>query len=349
MVGKPNQKKQKTQSKLIHGGQLNQQVRHYNIPREHWLDLSTGISPFSYPSDQIPKDSWQRLPERSVEFDLAVTGYYQTQQFVACHGSQAAIQWIPTLWASLGNLGSKIWLPKVGYKEHQNYWQQANFDYCLYSDLPSSQQLKQHSVVVVINPNNPSAKTFSQQRLLTLAKQLEQKCGLLVVDEAFIESSIEQSITPFACEFENLIVLRSIGKFFGLAGARVGFVFSSAKWLDLLESAMGQWPVSGPALWLIERALKDTLWQRQQFQTLTRQSQKLAGLLEQQFKSEARGTILFRVISSDKASLIFDALCRQGIYVRLLDDLSGLRFGVTDDAGLERLRLALEHIIDHGE
>ncbi len=336
---------QNSSSELIHGGQLNQQRLRYNIPRDRWLDLSTGISPFSYPAADIPKEFWQHLPECQEEFNAAVAEYYQSEHFVVCHGSQAAIQLIPTLWAQVGQRRSKVWLPKVGYKEHQKYWQQANFDCYFYSELPDPHELEEQAVVVVINPNNPSAKCYSKKQLLTLAAQLEKKTGLLVVDEAFIESSIEQSITPHAKGFDNVIVLRSIGKFFGLAGARVGFVFSTTKWLRLFELAMGQWPISGPALWVTERALKDTDWQALQFQKLKQQSQKLADLLEAHFKTKALGTILFRVVLIDNAPRYFDELCRTGIYVRLLDDQSGLRFGVSDDQGLERLAEALHLIV----
>lgn len=336
---------QESSLKLIHGGQLNLQVQRYNIPRENWLDLSTGISPFSYPADDIPEDIWQRLPEHSAEFETAVANYYQSSPSIVCQGSQTAIQLIPRLWAKLGNSHSRIWLPKVGYKEHQEYWLQANFDCYCYSELPGPQEIEERAVVVVINPNNPSAKIYSKEQLLAMAKQLQRKQGLLIVDEAFIESSIEQSITPYTSEFENVIVLRSVGKFFGLAGARVGFIFSSAEWLELFEIAMGQWPVSGPALWVVKNALTDIDWQRQQHHRLTQQSQKLIFLLEAHFKTATVGTILFRVVLIENAIKIFDALCRQGIYVRLLDDQSGLRFGVTGDRELERLRGALLSIV----
>ncbi|MBS7676289.1 aminotransferase class I/II-fold pyridoxal phosphate-dependent enzyme, partial [Vibrio cholerae] len=78
-------------------------------------------------------------------------------------------------------------------------------------------------VLVVVNPNNPTGLSLSPQRLLDWHSRLAQRGGWLVVDEAFIDVTPDLSLASHADQV-GLIVLRSFGKFFGLAGVRLGFV-----------------------------------------------------------------------------------------------------------------------------
>ena len=72
---------------------------------------------------------------------------------------------------------------------------------------------------------------------------LAEHNGWLVVDEAFMDSTPEQSISP-DLPLKNLIVLRSVGKFFGLAGIRAGFVLAEEKVLQVMREHFGPWSIS---------------------------------------------------------------------------------------------------------
>ncbi len=339
-------------NQLIHGGQLEQQAHRFAIAKEKWLDLSTGISPYSYPVNNIPEVIWQRLPEISTQLQQIVSRYYANKQFVICPGSQAAIQLLPKLWyqdlsqrvplRSVEN--PTVWLPICGYKEHLRQWRHYGFECLFYSDLCDLNELETGSVVVVINPNNPTGKIYHKKQLLELSEFIAKRQGLLIVDEAFVESCPEQSITRAAGPHQHLIVLRSIGKFFGLAGIRMGFCFASTTWCERIHQALGEWPLTGPSLYIAEQALGDSSWQELQSKKLQQQSQKMNQLLEAFFDRPTKGTILFRSLMHEDAGYYFEQLAKRAIYVRLMDEKNGLRFGITDDSGLARLQNALADI-----
>lgn len=170
--------------------------------------------------------------------------------------------------------------------------------------------------------------------------------GWLVVDEAFCDSAPDLSVAAASGQ-AGLIVLRSVGKFFGLAGVRLGFVAAAPALLQQLENMLGPWSVSGPAQEIACAALSDTEWQRATRSYLQEQAARLRQLL-QAHGFTAQGTDLFLWCSD--ASLqgqtegLFLHLAQQGIWVRLfLQAARGLRFGLpADQAGWQRLSLALQ-------
>ncbi|NQZ09702.1 MAG: aminotransferase class I/II-fold pyridoxal phosphate-dependent enzyme, partial [Algicola sp.] len=133
---------------------------------------------------------------------------------------------------------------------------------------------------------------------------------------------------------KHLFVLRSVGKFFGLAGIRLGFVSAHPCWLNIIAAGVGPWQVNGPAQFIGEKALTDRIWQHQQRKTLTRLSNALESLLVDTFAKNVNGTSLFKTVKLDNAEQLFDQLCRQGVYVRLCDEKNALRFGVPNEQGL---------------
>jgi len=323
--------------RLSHGGELEKFSNQYGIAVDQWLDLSTGISPYCYPIPSVPIRIWQRLPEQTDAFRQAVTDYYKISNWLACSGTQSAIQVLPKLWFNKCNKPSQIWLPRVGYKEHEHAWRSYLNSVIQYENLPEANDLTQNCVVVVINPNNPTGQVYQKQVLLNLANNLKEKNGLLVIDEAFIDCEQEEIFFKQADDFTNLIILRSMGKFFGLAGLRVGFVLSNQEWLSDFENVLGIWSVTGPSLYIAERALKDVEWQKMQKQRLFEQGNKLTLLLKDIFDTNVNGTSLFKSFKSKCAVDIHHQLCKHGVLVRLCDEKDRLRFGIPDNAGFERI------------
>src|SRR5690606_1500921 len=148
----------------------------------------------------------------------AAASYYQTSQLIALPGSQAAIQLLPAL-----RHQSCVGIIDPGYAEHAHCWQQAGHDVVRLSKAQINEELHAIDVLLIINPNNPTGETFTQQELLHWHQQLQQRGGWLIVDEAFIAATPEASLLAHS-PLPGLIILRSLGKFFGLAGLRVGFV-----------------------------------------------------------------------------------------------------------------------------
>lgn len=309
---------------LEHGGRLRVAAQRYGIPESDWLDLSTGINPDGWPVPAVPAEIWQRLPQDDDELNAAACNYYGATRLLAVSGSQAAIQALPSLRPPSG-----VVLAAPGYAEHAHAWQRCGHQVMGVSDEAILQA--EADVVVVINPNNPTGKLFSRDELLNLHARLAARGGWLVVDEAFIDVSPEHSLAS-VCPLPGLIVLRSLGKFFGLAGARVGFVLAEENLLQPLAELLGPWPIAAPSRHVATLALRDTAWQRATRETLPRAAQRLAELLRAHDLEPSGGCALFQWICREDAANLHQQLARQGVLTRLFGQPASLRLGLPRSA-----------------
>lgn len=323
---------------LEHGGRLRLAAAHYEIPLADWLDLSTGINPHPWPVPALPAAVWQRLPETGDGLEDAAADYYGNANLLPVAGSQAAIQWLPAL------------LPRAAvaclaplYAEHPHAWQQAGHKVRFLQQATLPRALAAATPYVLLcNPNNPTADRHPRQLVLDAAQALQKRGGTLIVDEAFIDATPAESVTALAgtADAPNLIVLRSLGKFFGLAGARVGFIFAAPALRQRLAEAMGPWTLSGPARAVARLALADRHWQAEMRATLTAASGELAVLLAPY--GEVRQTPLFATLTLPDAAGLHAHLARRGILTRCFDNLPLLRFGLpANPSELARLQAAL--------
>jgi cobalamin biosynthetic protein CobC len=300
---------------LEHGGQLNAAATRYAIPLENWLDLSTGINPNGWSVPELSATAWARLPEINDGLEQAAQTYYATSHLLACAGSQAIIQALPRLRATC-----RVGVPDIGYAEHAHAWQQAGHEV-----LKDNFDVKQLDVLIVINPNNPTGQSYSIETLLNWQQQLSSKGGWLIVDEAFMDATPNNSLMPYS-PLPGLIILRSLGKFFGLAGARVGFAAAEMKILDLLREYLGPWTLTGPSREIAKQALQDQKWQQETRIQLKQASLRLYNLLSIHGLKPDGGTALFQWVLTSKAEIIQETLARQGILVRSFKH--SLRFGL---------------------
>ncbi|MBS1190819.1 MAG: cobC [Rhodocyclaceae bacterium] len=323
---------------LEHGGRLLAAARQYGIPVAQWLDLSTGINPQGWPVPALSPECWQRLPEADDGLEAAAAAYYGNPRLLPLPGSQAAIQALPTLFqpAAVACLAPL-------YAEHPQAWTRAGHKVRLLQGANLARALAAATPTVLLcNPNNPTAARHSREALVDAAGQLRRRGGWLVVDEAFADADPENSVVDLAGgpEAPNLVVLRSIGKFFGLAGARVGFLFAAPELLAALAERLGPWAVAGPAREAARLALADTPWQEAARRRLAADSRRLQELLAP--LGSVAATPLFAALTTDEAESLHDFLARHGILVRQFDVQPRLRFGLPgDDAGWERLAAAL--------
>lgn len=305
---------------LEHGGRLRAAAQRYGIPENEWLDLSTGINPDGWPAPAVPAEIWQRLPQDDDELNAAACNYYSATRLLAVSGSQAAIQALPSL-----RPPSRVVLAAPGYAEHAHAWQRCGHEVIGVSDEEILQA--DADVVVIINPNNPTGKLFSRDALLKLHARLAARGGWLVVDEAFIDASPEHSLAS-VCPRPGLIVLRSPGKFFGLAGARVGFVLAEENVLQPLAEWLGPWPIAAPSRHVATLALRDAAWQRATRETLPQAAQRLAELLRAHDLEPSGGCTLFQWICREDAANLHQQLARQGVLTRLFGQPASLRLGL---------------------
>ncbi len=307
---------------LEHGGQLRNAAKHYKIPLEHWIDLSTGINPNGYPIPAIPTHCWQRLPENNDGLLTVAQDYYQAESLLAVAGSQAAIQMLPHLYPR-----SKVGILTPAYAEHKACWQQAGHQVIPLRPENVESHLSQLQVLIIVNPNNPTGHLFSPQQLLDWHKILQAKNGWLIVDEAFIETYPNHSLSHLEPQI-GLIILRSIGKFFGLAGIRCGFVIGTPSLLALLEEKLGVWPLSHPSRYIATKALTDRQWQQQMLIALPQQGRRLQKLLQTQNLNPTGRHALFQWIKMPRAEELHQQFAQQGILTRLFTEPKSLRFGL---------------------
>ncbi|SDX00730.1 threonine-phosphate decarboxylase CobD [Marinobacter mobilis] len=312
----------------FHGGRLNEAVRRWGIPRDQWLDLSTGINPDGWPVPPVPPAVWQRLPEDDDGLEERIrhwAGAPDKACCVAVPGSQCAIQTLPRLRGRC-----RVGVPQPGYQEHGHGWRSEGHDLVAVSAgmiAAGDDWLDDLDVLVWIQPNNPSGQIVTPERLLDWHQRLAKRGGWLVVDEAFAEGVANVSVVAHTGT-PGLVVLKSLGKFYGLAGLRAGAVLTDSAIAAALRNAIGPWAMNGPARYLMARVLADDAWRASTVTRLASQSERLHTLLIQAGLPPAGGTLLFRYVVTDRAPAIADALAAGGILVRRFEQPAALRFGL---------------------
>ncbi|WP_426211941.1 threonine-phosphate decarboxylase CobD [Massilia sp. TWP1-3-3] len=316
---------------LEHGGNLREAARRFGRDLSSWVDLSAGLNPHGYAPPAMAPSTWHRLPETDPQLLQLASRYYGAPSLIAVAGTQAAIQALPQL-----RPPSRVVVAAPSYAEHAHHWglhghatREVPYD-GLQAALPRC------DVMVLCNPNNPTGATVPSERLLMWAEHLATRAGWLVVDEAFADTDPALSVAARSGQ-PGLIVLRSIGKFFGLAGARVGFVAAQPALLDKLADMLGPWTISGPAQQVAMAALADTAWQGHTLQQLTAAGLRLRLLLAQHGIA-SQGTALFQWWPEPQAQAFWRHMAERGIWVRLFEQgARGIRLGLPPDESAWRL------------
>ncbi|HKQ30328.1 MAG TPA: threonine-phosphate decarboxylase CobD [Burkholderiales bacterium] len=306
---------------LHHGGRLHLAAKRYDIPLAQWLDLSTGINPNGWPVPPIPAIAWNRLPEDDDGLDDAARDYYGAPHILPVAGSQAAIQALPQIIRP-----GRATFVRPGYAEHPQAWVRCGHSVTAVAATELDAAIDTSDTVVLVNPNNPNGAVFPRDRLLEWQERLSKRDGWLVVDEAFVDSTPQISLASYARH--GLVILRSLGKFFGLAGARVGFVCAEPALLQRLGVLLGPWALTTPSRQIARLALADHAWQQTCQAQLKSSGARLAALLQRHDLSPQGGCGLFQWVPTTRAAHVHDRLAQRGILTRYFDDPQSLRIGL---------------------
>ncbi|TYQ02606.1 UNVERIFIED_ORG: L-threonine O-3-phosphate decarboxylase [Zoogloea ramigera] len=324
---------------LEHGGNLRDATLRFG--RSDWLDLSTGLNPRWYPAPALPGNAWHRLPEASPELAAAAQACYGAPLMLPVAGTQAAIQALPRMRGP-----SRVTVAAPSYAEHAHHWHGHGHTLTQtpYAELDAA--IARSDVVVVCNPNNPTGATVPAAQLLAWGQQLAARGGWLVVDEAFGDTAQHNSVAAHSGQ-PGLIVLRSVGKFFGLAGIRLGFVAAHADLLRDLADLLGPWTISGPAQHIALAALHDRAWQADTHAYLHAEGARLAALLASHGIAST-GTPLFQWWAEPQPEALWQHMAERGVWVRLFREAArGIRLGLPpEEAGWRRLESALKEWTD---
>lgn len=322
-------------AKRDHGGNLDAAIAQYGGERGDWLDLSTGINPVPYPMPEISAEAWAELPTETRLRSLiqaAKQAYGTRAGLVPFPGAQGAIQAIPRL-----REPSQARVISPTYNEHRAALENDGWQV---QSVAQIGDLEGTDLAVVVNPNNPDGKKYDPQSLIDLAG----KVGLLIVDESFVETDQSLSIAPcFPDVPPNVVVLRSFGKFYGLAGLRLGFALAQGQVAERLSNLSGPWPISGPAIEVARHAFADVDWQEATRQRLARDSLHLDGLARSAGWTLLGGTSLFRTYETSSAAAAQQSLARARIWSRIFPySDTWLRLGLPPLDAWDQLSAAID-------
>ena len=306
---------------------------------EPFIDLSTGINPHSYPLPALPTEIFARLPDRTSIRGLSASaaqayGAPSVDHVAAAPGTQILLPHV----AALVPPGRAAIL-RTTYAEHARAAALAGHRAADVSDL---EQLRQADLAIVVNPNNPDGRVIDKAILLSIADDLRQRGGVLIVDESFADVMPQVSLAG-EVERDNIVVLRSFGKFYGLAGLRLGFALAAPHVINRIEAVLGPWAVAGPAIEIGRTALADNKWRQRTLDCLAADAKRLDGLLTAAGLAIIGGTSLYRLAQPRDTGELFNRLGRAGILVRrFAEEPNWLRFGLPgDDIAWRRLTDAL--------
>lgn len=309
-------------AKRDHGGGVDAAAAAFGGLRGDWLDLSTGINPEPYPLPDIPAEAWNALPDAQASTRIcdAARRFWDVPQGAAIlpvPGASAAIAQIPRL-APRG----RVHIPGPTYNEHAAAF--AAHGWTISQDAATAS--------VHVNPNNPDGRLWQATDLTG---------ALRVIDESFCDVTPEATLMALATT-PGTLILKSFGKFWGLAGLRLGFVIGDPTLIAQLAEMIGPWPVSGPALHIGTCALSDVAWAERTRTRLTVDTTRLDALMTGAGVPLVGGTTLFRLYDVPDAAAWQSRLAHHHIWSRVFPYTTRwLRLGLPDAAGWTRLHKAL--------
>ena len=323
---------------LLHGGDLEAFGRQNPEATRPLIDLSTGINPHAYETG-VDKGWMTRLPnhvdEETCRLAFATYAGVDPALVQVMPGTQTIISGLPHLFHK-----KRIAILSPTYGEHDASWRAAGH---VLAQYPASEVLTADAdIIVVTNPNNPDGFVFEVEALRVCQARQRERGGWLIVDEAFVDCTPEFSVAP---DVQNggLLVLRSFGKFFGLAGLRLGFLLGPAEVSAPLVERMGPWGVSTPALCIAAKAYDDTAWIAETRKSLREQMERLRDRVTPLLGKEVGLTPLFMLLECADARAAAALMADHGIFVRTFPNMRDyLRLGLPGEPwAWERLETAL--------
>lgn len=308
-----------------HGGGLDDAIRQFGGHRQNWLDLSTGINPNPYQIPDIPEHFWHVLPDARSQAELLMAartfwGVPDDAKIIPASGVSTIIALLP----SLGDF-SQVSILNPTYNEFSASF--TGHEYTLNKTAP---------VQIRVHPNNPDGRIFSRTEIETQHDQLT------IIDESFCDVCPEKTLIELAAKPDH-ILLKGTGKFWGLAGLRLGFAIALPELADKISQRLGPWSISGPAQFIGQKALTDQHWANNTRTQLADMAQQLDNALLKNKLNIIGGTNLFRLAHTNDAKSLHKHLCQHHILTRIFPySDKWVRFGLpANDADLTRLNDAL--------
>ncbi len=305
-----------------HGGGIDVAIDEFGGNRNDWLDLSTGINPVPYPVPEFSRNCWSALPDKAASKTLCIAARNfwnipDSAAVLAAPGASSLIARIPALFPA-----GTVNIPGPTYNEHEAAFRSSRWQV---TDGPAD-------ATVIVHPNNPDGQIYGNA---PSAKKLT------IIDESFCDIIPDQSLINLSTRPGSLI-LKSFGKFWGIAGLRLGFAIGDPELIARLAEYLGPWPVSGPALALGAAALNDPNWADATRKRLTIDAARLDRLMTSHSVNAVGGTTLFRLYHVESAKDLQVRLAKSHIWTRIFPYSDNwLRLGLPAPSQWQQLEAAL--------
>ncbi|NOY64673.1 MAG: threonine-phosphate decarboxylase [Nitrospirae bacterium] len=323
----------------LHGGDIYSLSETLKVPERKIIDFSASVNPLGI-SNKIKAELRRHLkflyhyPDnecRRLRRHISRHTGIDENRIVCGNGSTELIYLIVR---ALGP--ERVLLPVPTFSEYERairtYCKNCRIDYLylqednLFRLLPDRfiEALKDHDMAFICNPNNPTAQSLCMDELKEIIKEASKKGCLLVIDEAFIDFEPENTVTRIFNDISHTIVLRSMTKFYGFAGLRLGYALLPPDIIDTVKRYKEPWTVNSLAQRAGVIALKDNHYRKKTFEYLLKEKQ----FLEREFRKLGidffPSKINFYLLRDDRAPEIVTQLRRAGILVRDCSNFRGL-------------------------
>ena len=324
-----------TDAWLWHGGAIEAARQRFGGCERLWIDLSTGINPAPWPGAATMAIDWRRLPEASALalLETAAAAHFgaDPRHVCAVPGTEVGMRLVGRI------IGGPARYVAPAYRTHGEMIAGSR-------PIAWTDAMETDGTLILANPNNPDGRCLDRATLQALLAR-RGSSGWLLIDEAFADADPAQSLADAVTEEARLLIFRSFGKFFGLAGLRLGFVIAPSQITAPLRRLLGAWPLSAAALAIGTPAYRDRAWIAQTRQELKANAATLDACLQRHGYQPRGACPLFRLLETDDAQALFERLARRAILTRpFADQPRWLRIGLpADPAALDRLDAALGH------
>jgi threonine-phosphate decarboxylase len=325
----------------LHGGDINRAAREAGLPADRILDFSSNINPMGLPARAAQRlareaqdpDTWTRYPDPEAgELRSALSCYAAVppQCIAISAGADSLIHAAVRTFAP-----RRCVIPIPAFSEYERACRAAGCEAVFvplaqdfFMDRETLQLLQEGDLLVLNNPHNPSGACATRAAMLEQIDAARASAATVLVDEAFIDYVPEAAITQHAAASDGVIAIRSLTKFFGCPGLRVGYAIASPQTVRNIAVQLPPWPVTALAVNAVAEALQDAAYQTEAREQNRRARASLSMALSSlgfRLSPGAANFLLVCVPAGISATEIRQRLIREhAIVVRECDSFAGL-------------------------
>ena len=175
---------------------------------------------------------------------------------------------------------------------------------------------KKTKIVVLVNPNNPTGTSIKNQDIIKIIKKAEKNNALVLLDEAYYQF-YGKTFVPLIRKYDNLIVIQTFSKAFGLAGIRLGYIVSNQENINAMQKVLSPYSVNGVAAICAQAALKDLNYVQKYVKEIKQSKEILYSALDRLGIKYYQSDANFILIDADKMADVFcKKLKENGILAR---------------------------------